>query len=310
MYYINLLIKIIIGVTALIYIYLKVNDGFISQLEKIKYADINYVTMGIAVILLIFNWSIEAFKWKFSIDNIENIGFLKSLRITLTSITASLVTPNRLGEIPLRALLLNKSKLKELTTRTVVSSLSQLITTIFIGTISFGVIFDSFNLNWNPLLILCLSIIFSLFTLWLFFNSRYISWFIQKIPGFNSQRFEQASTDFTRKKLFILLLLSLLRFVVFSLQFYMVLYSFGIILNGVGQLLLIPVFFLFSTIIPSILISEIGVRGSVALIVFGIVSDNSIMILLASISLWLINVGIPAIFGIFSLNQFKFLESK
>ena len=62
------------------------------------------------------------------------------------------------------------------------------------------------------------------------------------------------------------------------------------------------------SIIPTIAISEIGVRGSVAVYLFGLISANALGILSATFVLWLINLLIPAIIGtffVFTLNFFR-----
>jgi len=65
-----------------------------------------------------------------------------------------------------------------------------------------------------------------------------------------------------------------------------------------------------ASFIPTILISEIGVRGSVALFVFGTVSNMDIQIILSSVLLWLINVALPALIGLINLNDLKILKEK
>ncbi len=76
------------------------------------------------------------------------------------------------------------------------------------------------------------------------------------------------------------------------------------------EIFLIPVCFLLASSIPTILISEIGVRGSVALFVFGVVSDLDIQIIMASVLLWLINVALPALLGLLNLKELKLLKEK
>ena len=66
--------------------------------------------------------------------------------------------------------------------------------------------------------------------------------------------------------------------------------------------------FLFMTLTPTIALTEIGIRGSIAVLVLGIFSNNIIGILSSTVVLWIINLIIPAIIGslfIFNLNFFK-----
>ena len=65
------------------------------------------------------------------------------------------------------------------------------------------------------------------------------------------------------------------------------------------------------TIIPTIALTELGVRGSVALYFIGLISSNDIGIVTASFTLWFINLAIPAIIGsafVLRMNIFKSRE--
>ena len=144
----------------------------------------------------------------------------------------------------------------------------------------------------------------------LYFNMKKLAPLFQKIKVLKNEKLIKALMDISIKELFILLMYSLLRYFVFFIQYWLVLKAFGLELGTVTELFLIPVCFLIASSIPTILISEIGVRGSVALFVFGFVSDLDIQIILASIVLWLINVALPAIFGLYDLKELKLLRDK
>ena len=74
----------------------------------------------------------------------------------------------------------------------------------------------------------------------------------------------------------------------------------------------IAVTYFMMTIIPFVPILEIAVRGSVSILVFeqwmmsiGICNDLSIKVFTASSLLWMINLGLPALIGIFNVNKIK-----
>ncbi|MBK5285783.1 MAG: hypothetical protein JJE25_10310 [Bacteroidia bacterium] len=60
---------------------------------------------------------------------------------------------------------------------------------------------------------------------------------------------------------------------------------------------MISIIYLVLSVIPTFAISEIGVRSSVALYYLGTVINNPVAIALASLSIWLINLVIPSLFG-------------
>jgi hypothetical protein len=115
-------------------------------------------------------------------------------------------------------------------------------------------------------------------------------------------------SGFSVLELFNILLLSLLRYIVFVFQYYLVLKAFGVYLSDIYAILLIPVCFMVASFIPTILISEIGIRGSVALFVFGTISNMDIQIILASMVLWLINIALPILLGLYNLKDLKLIK--
>ena len=57
-------------------------------------------------------------------------------------------------------------------------------------------------------------------------------------------------------------------------------------------------------IIPTFAFTELGVRVSIAVAIIGTVNNNTIGISLASLILWLINLGIPGLLGVLVWNPF------
>ena len=116
-------------------------------------------------------------------------------------------------------------------------------------------------------------------------------------------------------QLSITLLFSFFRYLVFSLQYYIILKAVGMddftLING---LRIISVIFLLNTLRPSIALLEIGIRGSVALFVFGLYvgfnSQYDTEILAASSFIWLINIILPALVGIIFVKDLKFFKTK
>ena len=71
---------------------------------------------------------------------------------------------------------------------------------------------------------------------------------------------------------------------------------------------LIALTFFTMAVIPTVALTELGVRGSVALYFLSQVSENTSGIVTATFVLWIINLALPAIIGsifVFSANIFK-----
>src|SRR5215470_13778479 len=87
----------------------------------------------IVFLLMFFNWSIEAIKWKISIQNIQPVHFFKSFRAVLSGVSFSVSTPNRMGEYIGRVLYMEEGKRLRAVSLTIICSMSQLLITLFMG---------------------------------------------------------------------------------------------------------------------------------------------------------------------------------
>ena len=256
----------------------------------------------IAFLLSFFNWGLESLKWKYLIAKIKVVTFIQAYKIILTGITMSLITPNRVGEIPARAYLLNdKENLNKLIYATFIGSFTQLLVTVFFGTV--GVFYSMvwFDIYLSESVLVSL-IIFLLILIALLMFSNKIKRNILYL--FN----KQSSIDFNRIILLKALIYSVFRYIVFVLQYYCLLEAFGVHFTNLVALWLIPLCFFVASSIPTFLISELGVRSSVAIIVFGVLSTNDVAIIASSITLWVINIAIPAIFGVGFMKQLEIRE--
>ena len=115
-------------------------------------------------------------------------------------------------------------------------------------------------------------------------------------------------TLFSAKDISKVLFLSMLRYGVYSFQFYLLIKFANIEINLLQSLIMSALTFLSMSIIPTIALTELGVRGSVAIYFFGFLSSNAIGIMTASFTLWIINLVVPAIIGIFFVYQLKFFR--
>jgi hypothetical protein len=105
---------------------------------------------------------------------------------------------------------------------------------------------------------------------------------------------------------FVLWFMSLLRYLVFTVQQVILFY---IILPSVSfpeMMGLTAISFLFITIIPSIALGELGVRGGVNIAVFSFGGWMSADVLMVTFTLWFVNLVLPALMGACSILFLKF----
>lgn len=304
------------------------------DLEKLEYDggpdgkyDLRYLYQSIlehqilifVVFLMMFlNWFLEAVKWKFLIKKIEKISLLTSLRAVFSGITVSIFTPNRVGEYGGRVFCLEKGDRIQGVLITVIGSMSQLLTTIFFGSI--GVLFlnnyyppleDSYQQMEFAYPLLFFTLLFlNVLLILLFHNISIISNLIDKFDWLSKYRkYKEVFTYYSSQELMIVFLLSILRYAVFTTQFFILLKVFYVDISYFDAIVLSMVMFFIISVNPlSIAIADIGVRGNVAVLLFSLVSPNAVGILFATFLIWIINLLLPAIIGTFFVFTLKFFR--
>ena len=273
--------------------------------------------LAIVIFLMVINWSIEALKWKISIQKVQPVSFSRSFRAILSGVSFSVSTPNRIGEYLGRILYIAEGNRLRVISLTIVSSMSQLIITLFAGSV--GLFFIRKNIEtgdttqgldsfWLQVLqygvIIVLLILTGIyFRLSLFINlvdklrnnSRY-SWLVSSLK------------DIDATLLLKLLSLSAIRYIVFVVQYFLLFRLFEVNTGWWECLWAVSVIFLVLAIIPTFAIAELGLRGNVSLKLIGLFSTNSLGISLTTATIWIINLVLPAIAGsllILSVKIFK-----
>ncbi len=111
----------------------QVNTFFESVFNR---ADIVYIAVAM-LFLMIVNWSIESVKWKWLINQAEEVSFLKSFQAVLGGLAVSVFTPNRVGEFIGRVFILKKTDPIKAILLTIIGSFSQLLVTVVLGTAAY-----------------------------------------------------------------------------------------------------------------------------------------------------------------------------
>lgn len=321
-------IKALIIVIAFGYIYKQLfvdHDihQFTSSLSGFLCGTSQLLIFTLVIVLMVCNWTVETIKWKFLIKKYENISLLKAYKAVLAGITVSLFTPNHIGEYGGRVFVLAPSNRWKGVISTIIGSISQLIITLVMGLIGFTIMLLisgtenialpqalSFGLIITLIIVMILVII-------LFFNISLLESLLKKIIK-KQKALDEISIihTYNSRELFKVLLLSLSRYILFAFQYYLLLRFFSLDIPLIDGLIFISSIYFVMALIPSVALSELGIRGSVALFFFGNyftscgIADGQMNfgIISASFLLWIINLAIPAIAGsivFINMNLFK-----
>ena len=258
------------------------------------------------VILLVFvNWGIEARKWQVLVGVLQPMNFITAFKSVLCGTTFSLNIPNRMGEYAGRVLFIEDGKRLKAVSLSIAGGIAQLIITVFAGCC--GIIFI---LSSDESLVASMSLTFFWFRIFLigsivvlmllllfYFRLRWIVRLTAKLPyGERIVKYTSVLETFGAKILLRLLVLSLLRYLIFILQYIFMLELTGVEASYWQSFWLVTILFWLLAIIPSFAIAELGIRGTIAKTLFAY-SKNLVGILAVTFSIWFINLFIPALIG-------------
>jgi len=245
------------------------------------------------------NWLMESVKWKMLLQKIQPVPLHKAFASTLTGIAFSIVTPNKIGDFAGRILYLDDKNKVRAAIAVLISNLSQTIVTYFFGIA--GLIYFNFAYpgTWQLFTLIAALISATLLVLVYLRIDKIAGWaegkkWLRKVILSLRILKRYSRTDLLR-----LLAVSLVRFCIYNLQFLLLANILGAGVPWATGFLVSGLMFWMITVIPSIFLADLGVRGFVAGLLFTetAIASNSMAILAGSYMIWMLNLIVPAIIG-------------
>ncbi len=263
--------------------------------------------------MVVLNWSLEAIRWQLLSKKIEIIGFQKAFSAVLAGQSMGFVTPQGLGDYLGRIWHLEGKQRKEAVGSVMLGRWMQSIVTLLFGLI--GIYFLLRN-KWafNSTLILSIYVIFLIVAIggiFIFIAHRpnFIS-LTKSILGEKIASYIKVLSTYKVKQVVIIGLLTISRYVVFTCQFYLLLRIMGMdfplmmIIGGISWM------FLAKSVVPMInIFTDLGVREIAVVYYFSMFTTNSATIILASGFLWVFNILLPTLVGLFHVKNLKIVTS-
>ena len=298
------LIKILIVAGAYYVISDKLlNDSNFSSFLWMERVEImGSTSLSFILLLLLFtliNWLLEVFKWKSLVSFVSHISFFQAAKQSLASLTASLLTPNRIGEYGAKAIYYTKEYRPKILMLNFLGNAHQMLVTVLFGIIGLLILGGHFclqKLPFFPILALVVIGLIILFVSLAIFQKKWISGFRKIINNFLQIPFCIHKTTF---------LYAAARYLIFSHQFYLFLLFFGVDLQYSIAMPIIVSMYLISSVIPGFVLFDWLVKGSVAVTLFRLFGVDDIIILSITASMWILNFAFPAIIGSFYVLTFK-----
>jgi len=321
----NVGLKVVVSLSLIYLIYRQVLakedlTSFMASVQS-QIATSNPLWLIAAILLIPFNFIFENMKWRTLLKGVQPSPFWTSMKAILCGSTLGIVTPNRLGEYGGRVLYINPDDNWKAVYATAVGNLAQMIILLTFGWIGALVFFNaqieiptlltsgSIFLGIASLTLLCL----------LYFNVDIVIKLINRLPflrriknrvrQWKSMQHLEILRSYDSSDLNKALGLGFLKYSVYTMQYLLLLYFFGIDVPVLFAIAGIASIYLIQTSIPLPAFVGLVARGELALLIWSYYSESPAHILGATFTLWVLNLLIPALIGLVLIYKVNILKS-
>lgn len=264
-------------------------------------------------LLMPCNWLLETLKWRKFTHPWSGMNFGQSLQAVLAGVAASMLLPNRSGDYLGRWLLAPETQKAKIILATAAGNYCQFLVLLGMGVPSLlwlGQYARHWQVQNQDLLLLAVSFIFFVLliigvvgipSLLHHYAVRYQQktwkggW--RQVQLILNQALEVVQ-HYRRATFLGGLGFAVLRYGLYSIQYYTMLRFYGIQLPLDAALAGVGTIYLLQTAIPLPPVLGLLARGEIALLVWGIWGGNSLSILAASYTLFVLNLVFPALLGL------------
>lgn len=304
-------LSIVCGAIYFILLRLSEHDGiefnqFFSELKQSKFISAWHLLILLA--LSSSNWLFEILKWQSLTKPVKTITLQDALKQSLAGLTASLVTPNRIGDYGAKVLYYPPIQRKQIGLLNLLGHMGQMTGTTLFGLAGI-LVFTSqypkaFGLNINILGIYLVLLIIGIGIV-IFMLKRDIS-----IKGFSLKRLLDYILALPSSVHYKNLGYSTLRYLIFSFQFYYILQLFHVNLSYVDGMVIITSMYLLASVIPTLMFFDVVVKSSIALFLFSFTEVNQLSVLSTCTIMWVLNFAVPSLVGSYFILNFKVPRTK
>jgi len=307
--YLLVALKLLILAVTFWYIYDKINANDTLEwktfIDHVRYTDHLWTSLFICMAFAIVNWIFEIAKWKTLVSSILPISFKTATKQSLVALTVSLATPNRIGDYGAKAYFFESAMRKKVLLLNLFSNGAQMATTVLFGLVGVSIFIVQYEIQISLLNIILLAlVVVGLLFLGYLLRERQLL-----LKGFTLLNvwhyFKNLSTSVKIRTV----LFSVLRYVIFSMLFLILLTIFDAEITFKEAAPLIFGMYFLVSIIPTVFIFDVVVRGGVAVWLFSYAGVNELTVLSAVLAMWLLNFIVPALLGSVLMFTYKPVRS-
>jgi hypothetical protein len=284
-------------------------EAWLTHLRQLRQPEARWLLL-LTVVLIPVNWGLETWKWRALAGKLEAIPYWRAYRGVMTGLCLGFITPNRVGDYAGRILELRTDRRTDAIGAVFLGRVSQMLITLCIG--SLGLFYLSARFPDNPgsgglwlagILTVALAVALLGGLLYSRLLPRVMGWVrpLRPLKPYLAVLETYSPADIGR-----VLLISLLRYTVFSVQFGLLLSLFGVRLSLPETVAGVAATYLLKSLLPSFnALGDLGLREVSALYFFSLFGQQHLPVLTASLSLWLLNIAFPAVVGLFFVFRLK-----
>jgi len=254
----------------------------------------NPLWMIISIVLVFPNIYCTYLMWTVTLNTLKIESNKQSRNQSFfAGLVTGMLTPNMIGNFLGRIYYFKSDKRTLITGFTLLTNFAQFTTSLAFGFVAVLLTETFYPFEDTDAIIIAISIMFSAAVILYYYGERLIpksftKWRINEI------REELSETNYYRS---LIVLLSSLRFVIFTSQFALMLLAFGVSLNW-EVILTIWKVYLITMMAPSLFLGKIGIKESISLFVLSSIGINDFAILFTSLLIWFVNSLSPALIGL------------
>ncbi len=292
-------VKLLIGFASfyIIYIRLRAVPHLGEQFAQWMHEPAIYAALLATLLLMPANWGIECFKWKTITSTVEAISYSKAVKSVFSGICVGNLAPGRAMEFLAKIFFFKPENRPVITVLHFINGMFQMLITVTAGMAALA--FKMKGAGSSPTFLYAV-LGFGLLMLIVFVLAiRHIAFIQQKlgfIKWFRNIGAEQIVT-LRRPMIARLIALSVVRYVVFTAQFYLIYHALSPQSALWQSLAGIAAYFMLTSLVPMISVIEPAIRAAIALFVFNDAGDSTAHVVLASTWLWIVNVVVPSLIG-------------
>jgi len=179
-------------------------------------------------------------------------------------------------------------------------------TTLLFGIIGLSLFISKYEINVSSIKIFSLLTLIVIIIVIVFFVSKQNKF---KIKGFSIQNIKASILKIPTKIHYKNVAFAVIRYFVFSFQFYYLLTLFAVDVSYFNAMIVITTMYLLSSVIPTIFVFDVVVKGSIGLYLFSYIGINALTILSIITLMWMLNFVLPSVFGGYYVLNFDYDKS-